>query len=745
MTKPTGRDRRYSPLTVRRGFLVIGLILSVAVAANQLWVAGLYQRSSIDSFNQQLGKALSVLVVERIVKEYPKIVNPIADQWSRYAGIVESVTADDPETVGLNLDSLHQEAPIVEDVILPVSLNIYRKDLTLLASDSEGSGASIIADPAVRDMLAARSVADQRQNAAFLWRTESGRPVYSTIVPIGGFRVAGFLEIVTDPLPVLTGLETAFSGDVAVLDSGGTTLLDLPFAEPAGEGDTGEGDAGAPPQLDTIAATVPATAGGDWATVTLTRDIGDFVASTNALRNKALRMLLVVGVVSWLVGWLLLRLVAFSKLRQFASAMDRISQGETAVEPPRTGRDELGTMAVALERLRDGVAQVFGLRQMIETSPTPTVLVGLDGEVRYANVAAGGFAEQHGLGPVEEGSNADLFEIGEPFAAILADPSGEPLRQHEARIGETLVSLSVEPVRQADGSVDAVMMTWRDVTAETADKRLAQQMMDEVRQVAELVAREALTLKSLSERLSRQSSTTIEQSVGVGEIAQSGSRNAGMVAGGSEELADSIKEISQQIARSASAASDAVAKLGDADRTVADLQEATGEIDQIVELIVGIANQTKLLALNATIEAARAGEAGKGFAVVASEVKKLASETGNATERIAAAVANIRGRLDGTVAVFGDLRTFVDSVGSSQNIIAAAVEEQNAMSTDISRNIAEIAEGSDRIAAMVGSVSDEAKTTGSIAEDLQTASRGLADEAQSLTERLTAHQRREVA
>ncbi|MEO3435405.1 methyl-accepting chemotaxis protein [Inquilinus sp. CAU 1745] len=740
MTKPTGRDRRYSPLTVRRGFLVIGLILSVAVAANQLWVAGLYQRSSIDSFNDQLGKALSVLVVERIVKEYPKVINPIADQWSRYAGIVESVTADDPETVRLNLDSLHQEAPIVEDVILPVSMNIYRKDLTLLASDSEGSGASVIADPAVRDMLAARSVADQRQNASFLWRTESGRPVYSTIVPIGGFRVAGFLEIVTDPLPVLTGLETAFSGDVAVLDAGGATLLDLPFAEPAEEG-----DAGPPPQLDTIAATVPATAGGDWATVTLTRDIGDFVASTNALRDKALKMLLVVGVVSWLIGWLLLRLVAFSKLRQFANAMDRISQGETAVEPPRTGRDELGTMAVALERLRDGVAQVFGLRQMIETSPTPTVLVGLDGDVRYANVAAGRFAEQHGLGQVEEGSNADLFEIGEPFAAILADPSGEPVRQHEARIGETLVSLSLEPVRQADGSVDAVMMTWRDVTAETADKRLAQQMMDEVRQVAELVAREALTLKSLSERLSQQSTATIEQSVGVGEIAQSGSRNAGMVAGGSEELADSIKEISQQIARSASAASDAVAKLGDADRTVADLQEATGEIDQIVELIVGIANQTKLLALNATIEAARAGEAGKGFAVVASEVKKLASETGNATERIAAAVANIRGRLDGTVAVFGDLRTFVDSVGSSQNIIAAAVEEQNAMSTDISRNIAEIAEGSDRIAVMVSSVSDEAKTTGSIAEDLQTASRGLADEAQSLTERLTAHQRREVA
>ncbi len=72
------------------------------------------------------------------------------------------------------------------------------------------------------------------------------------------------------------------------------------------------------------------------------------------------------------------------------------------------------------------------------------------------------------------------------------------------------------------------------------------------------------------------------------------------------------------------------------------LSEGAGKIGAVVDMITTIASQTKLLALNANIEAARAGDAGKGFAVVASEVKSLATQTGKATEEIAAQVARMQ-------------------------------------------------------------------------------------------------------
>jgi len=70
------------------------------------------------------------------------------------------------------------------------------------------------------------------------------------------------------------------------------------------------------------------------------------------------------------------------------------------------------------------------------------------------------------------------------------------------------------------------------------------------------------------------------------------------------------------------------------------------KVSEINKLIEEISDQSNLLSLNASIEAARAGEQGKGFAVVAGEVRKLSTETKEASQSIVQLITELNQEME---------------------------------------------------------------------------------------------------
>jgi methyl-accepting chemotaxis protein len=277
---------------------------------------------------------------------------------------------------------------------------------------------------------------------------------------------------------------------------------------------------------------------------------------------------------------------------------------------------------------------------------------------------------------------------------------------------ETWMQATYNPIADADGTVLKVVKFATDVTIQVHER---QRRVEAQR----AIGGDLDAIGSSVEDVTRQ---TAEAAATVGQV----SNDIQCVASGAEELSASVGEISQQVSHAARMAGEAVEQARHTGTIVAGLSGQAAQIGDVVALIQGIASQTNLLALNATIEAARAGAAGKGFAVVATAVKALAAQTAKATDQIRGQISATQAATREAVGAIGSIQGTIRALDEVSAAIAAAVEEQSAVTREMSGSMHTAAHGVSTIAGGMEAIARASEQVDAATRQVREAARAVA-------------------
>lgn len=239
------------------------------------------------------------------------------------------------------------------------------------------------------------------------------------------------------------------------------------------------------------------------------------------------------------------------------------------------------------------------------------------------------------------------------------------------------------------------------------------------------------------DQTSQVATAMTEMTASIQEIA-SNTHNAATNAQSTTEIA---LEGNRTVGRSVEAINLLAAEIEQASQTIRDLRAQSSNIEQVLEVIRNIAEQTNLLALNAAIEAARAGEAGRGFAVVADEVRNLAQRTQQSTGEIEQMVAGIQSgtqeavtvmersslksnaavtEITGTQTTLSQINSSVETIHDMNIQVSAAVEQQSLVAEEVNRSITTISDIADQSGQSVEQTAQACDDLARLAAGLQT-------------------------
>lgn len=141
------------------------------------------------------------------------------------------------------------------------------------------------------------------------------------------------------------------------------------------------------------------------------------------------------------------------------------------------------------------------------------------------------------------------------------------------------------------------------------------------------------------------------------------------------KLNSDLQQISASMEELSASAATVITNQTNLNTEIKNVDTMTGKINEVMDFIKAISDQTQMLGLNAAIEAARAGTAGAGFGVVAEEIRKLSASSKETVVKIKEFTHLITASVDKTVTMGEETTSTVTQQATAIEEVTNSVQE----------------------------------------------------------------------
>lgn len=208
---------------LRPSLRTLTTLLLVALSVALLLVSGeIYRRLAYDNQRQALETFVEYRTTE-LLRDLEEQTRDIGLAIQADPAFRNAFTQRDMNSLSFELDNQFHQYQVTSRLVKLVHLYVYDMGLSVIAYDSmqaeDSHGNGILCENLLRQARP-RTGAARLQTIGELCDS-GGRPYYAAIVPIGGLKPTGYIQVVTDPSQILHSVSDALQMPVRITLPGG--------------------------------------------------------------------------------------------------------------------------------------------------------------------------------------------------------------------------------------------------------------------------------------------------------------------------------------------------------------------------------------------------------------------------------------------------------------------------------------------------------------------------------------------